>query len=417
MAGLAVAGDLPPEVKALQDKFSAYLQSISSATDGSEADRNRKVLKVLEQYDAKLAEYQRKYEAAGRSKELLAVKDERERAAADPVVTAAEFEDALAEGAADAPVVVAEAPPADTAPEEPPAEASAAPPAAEDEPASSAAEVVPEEPAAPSPPALNASDRAGAPPAGSSTRNVRVSKPGQRVALEEGAYRRLTLSRTDNSTLSSPLLVNASGMAASDVKRQDSDHNRQEDIRDSWSLRLQVRTTQVAGTVTGCAVVVQFFIKSADPKGRIVPECALVKRVDLPRLVPEAITLDYPPVETRMVRQRLGMGTVWQYQGKEFYGTIISVFDPGMNLLYQGVSTRGLADLASNKLPVKGMQERLEEARLIESAAREHLNEARMTFFANQRIQANRDAFLEAARVHEEAKRHLDQLQNKVGTL
>lgn len=242
---------------------------------------------------------------------------------------------------------------------------------------------------------------------------VKVFTPGQKLPPEEEGAKRMTLVRTEYGPLANRFVVNASSVSRSEAKRE-GDHVRFEEYLDRWYLRLQIRAVGATGTIANPIVLVQMYIKRAQSQGRVEPLLQSIQRVPLAELTVEPTLIVFPPVETRMSRQRLGTGAVWQSTGKEFYGAIISIFDESKALLYQTTTTRGLASAASPDMPGKMLGEQLAEAQQAMNVAREVENAARMAFFADQRHEANRETFVEATRRMEEATREFQRLKMQV---
>ncbi|MCE9615189.1 MAG: hypothetical protein K8T26_13000 [Lentisphaerae bacterium] len=385
----------PAELAEKQRAFASRLEQLSR-------EKNASIVKALGKYDAMLADKQKKSESNVGA--ALAIKEERDRAAQDPVVTAAAFELAIAgddTGAGSgAPSPAGEA--SDDAGA--PGDAGAAPADTSTEATSSGTATAPD--------STNAGDVAVAL---SNPKDVRIYQAGKRLPMADASgYKKMSLSRSENSPVASPVTVTALSLDKAETEREgEGDHYRRERILDRWSLRLQLRTSPAAGVVKSPLVTVEFFIKSAEPKGRVTPEVYSVKRVELEQLVPETTTIDFPPVETMMGRERMGLGAVWKQSGMQFYGVIISVFDQQRALIGQFVSVRGLAGEASTAPPERSLRERIEEARVNMETARQELNEARMLFFSNQRDEGHRNAFLEATQRFEAAQAQFQMLKQE----
>lgn len=337
--GLARAGEVPADVRDLQQKFQAYLQDILTTHNSklavldaaASADKvaelaqakNRAILNSAQKYDALLAEREKR--AAGDASVALAIKEERHRAMQDPVVTAAEFELAMS-GDQD----VTQAPEEDAALRAP-----------ETNNTGSADNAPSELPAAPSTDIVA--------PINPNGTKVKVYPPENKVPFADSAFKKIVLSRTENSPMGRTVAVAALVMAESDVRRLDGMPRRQE-ILERWNLRLQLRVLPVAGELQKLAVYVQPYIKSAQAQGPVSPVLVDVIRVDLAQVSTGTTTIDLPAVESTKLRARAGRNA-WQEWGKEFYGVVISVFDATPTLLYQGVSVRGLLSEASAEPP------------------------------------------------------------------
>ncbi len=357
------------ELADLQQAFVAKRQQISR-------EKNETIVTSAKKYEALLAD---KLKKAGNNVDAaLAIQAEREHVMQDPAVTAAEFDLAMAGG------VESSTPPEPTENE-----------ADDERPGDNGKEGGATEAAPPD--ALPAVVPGGPVPS--------VYAPGQKAPTADAtAFKRLILSRTDHSPLSTPVAVNALSLAKSETVRQEG-FVRREEILDHWQLRLQVRTSPAAGTLGKPTVYVQFYIKNAEAQGRVAPELLTVQHVALDRLAPEITTIDFPPIDVLMVRERVGPGGVWRSQGKEFYGVIVSVFDADMALVSQGVSIRGLNGEASPSLPGKSPREQMEDARVLMESARANLNGVRMVFFANQHDEENRKRFQQAQAEFEKAQK------------
>lgn len=343
------------------------------------------ILGGARKYAGLLEERERKSTEANDLERAMACKEERERAMMDPAVTEAEFELAVMDVDRDG-VAAADAPAGDQ------------PAAAAD--TGDGAETAAAEPAS------GAEHPSGVAP----SPQVKVYAAGQKVPPEDSSAKRLTLVRTEFGPLANRFTVNASAVSKSESKRE-GDHVRFEEYLDRWYLRLQTRAVGAAGVVENPVVVVQMYIKSAQSQGRVEPLLQSIQRVPLAALTAEPTTIVFPPVETRMSRQRLGKGAVWQYTGKEFYGAIISIFDVNKTLLYQTTTTRGLASMASAEMPGKMLGEQLAVAQQEMNVARDAENAARLAFFADQRNETNREAFVEATRRLEQANQEFQRLK------
>lgn len=380
----AGAGDIA-ELAALRKSAEAREQALWR-------ERWTAILSGARKYAGLLEERESKSTEANDMERAIACKEERERAMMDPAVTEAEFELAVMDVGMPAGAVT---------PEEPAETVAAATETSEGAP-SLAGDEVPVTASVPAHP--SGLDRSP---------GIKVYGAGQKVPAEDSSAKRLTLVRTEYGPLGNRLVVTASAVAKSESKKEGSQY-RTESVLARWYLRLQLRAVAAAGgAVENPVVTVLMYTKSAQSQGRVEPVLASVQRVPLRAIGTDTTTITFPPVETRMRRERPGTGEVWRYMGKEFYGAIISMFDADKSLLYQTVTTRGLLGVASPELPGRTHDENLEDARVAMDAAHEALNEARLLFFANQRIEANREAFVEATGRYEAAKKAYEELMRQ----
>ncbi len=121
---------------------------------------------------------------------------------------------------------------------------------------------------------------------------------------------------------------------------------RSKEIRTQHSVRMTLRLPTGAPLLTNVTVAVQgFAISAQEEEGRRLPQLVGTKQVSVPRLGDTIVTLDFPPMITTqhiVEARRVWFLDAERRSGLTFGGIIVSVFDAGGRLIYQGCSDPSL---------------------------------------------------------------------------
>ena len=270
-----------------------------------------------DQYIATLEAYQSQLTRAGKIDEAFTVKAEIERAKASDDVASARFALDVQEIERPAPPVVADT------------EISAEPP-----------------PAAVEQKTITTADGSIIYPAG--------SQPPRENTL---VLKRMTLGRTPNTSLSTPITVSAwegsrrSG-ESSKIGSAFSTYTSKTSSDDRF-LRLLLRTGQSGVVMNNLRIVVHYYSQELTPvvgSRASDPKLATTRMVDLDQLDQNSLCIDVSPATFGTSSSSYGSYSSSRY-GERYYGYIVSVFAKDGALLYQGASRSQLGEYATRVAP------------------------------------------------------------------
>lgn len=355
----------PNDLRSLQTHFKDVVQKCS-------LDKSGDILSLTDKYVSRLEAVQKKLTIEGLMEDAIAYNAEIRRVKSSPTFTAAEFEVAAYE-AAQARVER----PVDNGPD-----------------GNAEPHPVTNTPTAP------------LPREGRLIGNCRVY-PGNGPFVEGRRYKPLVLKATSRGRTLRKISVQARTAQQDSAGRNEWSGSRTDQTH--THLRVQLRT--LSGLeVTAPIIAIQLFSRSVTRKGNVAPTQLAGHRVDLPALDASSLTVDCPAVKTAKWSESVYSSySGSDKKGNEFYGTVITVFDSGGNMLYQAAAGNALDDLAPSdppKLPTVSTEDpqvrlgRLEQ--VYYAAMREHRHNGGQEL--RRKMEEARVAYMEAKRVAGEAQ-------------
>lgn len=381
-AGTVQAGDLVGEPAALRQLQARYADIHRT----HQSKRCRDIIDLTRMYLNQLESRKRSATREGHMAEAGAYHAEIEHVEASPIVTRAEFEEAELEAAE----ILLQTPTDDTG--------TAGPPPAE--PVAAAPEAPPE---APKPQ-----------PKGFTSEGVVIHAKGKQPPRIQGLSR-VPFTDTPHAPMKKQVSVVASILRDSDINSRSHHGYHVSTTRRSGStacvVRLAIRSADTRTVLADMDVVVQYYARPAGKgAGRVNPALYAIKHVHLPTSDASYTYVDFPPVS--LSKSTYDFRSAWDVhsssQGSEFYGIIVGIFDADNQLVFQGVSSRQLVDLAKPTKPTN-----VEQKRIARDAARRKYEAARSAFFADTGNRNLREAYRLAERAYHKAEEAYNRARNQ----
>lgn len=227
-------------------------------------------------------------------------------------------------------------------------------------------------------------------------------------------YKRLALSRTARSSLSGGVSVSCwkDSKVSSSTQRSSSYYSsysyKTRSTSDNHRLRLAIRTTQSELKFPEIHVYTEFYVKPRQTgRGRVNPSRARSNHVKLANVGKSSIYIDLP---TFSASSRTSSGYYSNStSGSEYYGCVVSVFDPDGKFLYQGASASQLRDHARTSAPNLNK----EEIRMAYEQAKTEYYSARSAYYASPQDKAVLSSYHKARDTYYAARAEYDNISSE----
>ena len=300
----------------MPDNLLALQVAQREARAALDRDRNTKTVALVKLYLRRLEEAKKSLTMAGKLDEALAVNAEIDRVKSNPAVMASDF----AAAAADVPADQG----ASKAPAEPPAPAG---PAVADIKLPSGVKMY----------------EGGAP----DVDGVTMKSESLTATSRSKLTRKLTATVSKGETGGPSRSSYSTGYSSVSSKSGSTTHY----------VRIGLRPASTQYRFAGGTLVVQYFAKEMGSQGKIEPKPAATQTIPLPGIeISKPITVDCAPLSlySRSYKYKSYYGTKYSSEsGVDLYGVVVSAFDTGGALVYQGASSTALDALGVESAPKK----------------------------------------------------------------